>query len=310
MPKINPNPCSANKIAIKQKTPYGATLINIIIYLVQITFKSEKNVAILRPFSPEAFIETPINIAATITCNILPSAIALIGLLGMMLPTNSHNDGVPFWTILPLVATSRYKSEPKLKILATNNANNIALKVVIRTHCIDLNPTRPTAPPLSKEVIPQIIETKTIGTTNICIRAIKALPPKRNTLFINCIPWTLDGKNFMTRPKATPANININIFTVKVLFIYTPRRMNLMLYSGTSCAFALAKKRSGQLALLAVAKFGNPAKFVLPLFFAVLIYVTINSGRKKQGRRATNSLGANLNCRRQAPMARSRDSAA
>jgi len=83
--------------------------------------------------------------------------------------------------------------------------------------------------------------------------------------------------------------------------------MNLMLYSGTSCAFALTKKRSGQ---LAVAKFGNPAKFVLPLFFAVLIYVTINSGRKKQGRRATNSLGANLNCRRQAPMARSRDSAA
>jgi len=84
-------------------------------------------------------------------------------------------------------------------------------------------------------------------------------------------------------------------------FSYTPRRMNLMLYSGTSCAFALAKKRSGQLALLAVAKFGNPAKFVLPLFFAVLIYVKINSGRKKQGRLATNSLGANLNCRRQAP---------
>ena len=77
--------------------------------------------------------------------------------------------------------------------------------------------------------------------------------------------------------------------------------MNLMLYSGTSCAFALAKERSGQLALLAVAKFGNPAKFVLPLFFAVLIYVKINSGRKKQGRLATNSLGANLNCRRQAP---------
>ncbi len=74
-----------NNLAIRQKTPIGARFIKIVTSLSTTVFKSSNTLATRLPDSPLSAIAIPNKRAKTITCNMLPSAIALIGLVGNML---------------------------------------------------------------------------------------------------------------------------------------------------------------------------------------------------------------------------------
>ena len=162
-------------LAIKQKTPIGATFISKVTSFKIITFKSSKMSPKRLPGSPLSAIAIPNSNENTITCSIFPLAMALIGLVGNML--------IITWTRLGALLLSKVASvgiatpSPGLKNNAKLIATVIAIAVVNKYSAMDFPPKRPSLAGSLKLQVPQTKEIKTKGTTSIFKLAIKMAPP-------------------------------------------------------------------------------------------------------------------------------------
>ena len=160
---------------MRKKTPIGAKSITKVTTFIITSFNFSAVFANSRPISPVINIAIANKITKKIICNILPSAKALIGLLGTILIKTSVSGGAGFGVKLDVPATCS-KPSPGAIIIATNKAKEIAIPVVKIYKPKALTPTRPKTDTSPMPHTPQINEKVTKGTTNIFNALTNAVP--------------------------------------------------------------------------------------------------------------------------------------
>ena len=139
-----------------------------------ITSMSRNQWAMRSPASPARVRANPTNKANTMTCNIWPSAMALKGLLGNMLTIVSVRGGGGFASNAAAAIVATPLPGPINK--ATPSPSETATQVVNKYRPMVLPAIDPMRLLPPSELMPQISDTITSGTTNNFKEAIKMRP--------------------------------------------------------------------------------------------------------------------------------------